>query len=85
VAEQLGLVGHICDAVALDAVTLAWCRRYAEQPPGALQAARALMRDAEFRERLHRSIDAEWRVFQQRLADPEHEQALERFFDARRR
>lgn len=84
-AEQLGLVAHVCDGVALDAVTLAWCRRFAELPPGALIAARALLRDADFRERLHRIVDAEWRVFQQRLADPEHEQALARFFARRDR
>lgn len=84
-AEELGLVGHVCDAVALDAVTLAWCRRYAELPPGALVAARALVRHAELRERLHHAVDDEWRVFQQRLSDPEHGEAVERFFAQRSR
>lgn len=84
-ASSLGLVSQVCESPALEAVALAWCRRFAELPPRALMAARGLLRDRERQAVLHAVVDEEWRVFRERLDDPEHHEAVASFFRQRRR
>lgn len=75
-ARDAGLVAHVCEAQALDAVGNAHATRLAAMPPQALQATRALMQTAERRAELHETVDREWRKFREHLAGEEHRQAM---------
>lgn len=79
-AERIGLVAHVCEPAALEAVTLAYCRKLAALPPGAIQATKALLRPQVDRQALHALIDTEREVFSERLQSPEHRAAAEAFF-----
>ncbi|MEO1228777.1 MAG: enoyl-CoA hydratase [Myxococcota bacterium] len=79
-AQSLALVNQVVDGGAASLVmsSRAIAQRFAEQPPEALQASKALLR-ARDRAELHQVIDEEARVFAERLRSPEALEALASF------
>lgn len=80
-ALQAGLVNKIVPAAELEAQTLTAARRLAAKPPGALAAARKLMKGdpAEILAQIKR----EGAVFAERLASPEAKEAFAAFMAKR--
>lgn len=80
-ALEAGLVNAVLPTADLEAVALKAARRLAMKPPGALMAARRLMRgDAD---QVLRQIEAEVEVFNKRLASPEAREAFQAFLEKR--
>ncbi len=80
-ALQAGLVNKIVPAGELEAETLKAAKRLAAKPPGALAAARKLMKGdpAEILAQIKREGD----VFAERLASPEAKEAFNAFLEKR--
>ena len=80
-ALAAGLVNRIVPAASLEAETLKSARRLAAKPPGALAAARKLMRGDPAG--IMAQIKAEGVVFAERLASPEAKEAFAAFMEKR--
>jgi len=80
-AREAGLVNAIVAAEELEAAALTAGARLARKPPGALKAARALMRGSP--DEIVNQIDAEARVFSERMSSPEAKEAFQAFLEKR--
>ena len=80
-AGHAGLVNVIVPAAELEAHTLKAARRLAAKPPGALAAARKLMRGDPAE--LLAQIGREGAVFAERLKSPEAKEAFAAFMEKR--
>lgn len=77
-----GIATALLPAAEVRAAAESAARRLAELPPGAVRATRALMRRANT-EAVKAALDAEGRVFMERLASPELKEAVTAFFEKR--
>jgi enoyl-CoA hydratase/carnithine racemase len=81
-AKDYGIANLVVDPQDVDAEALKAAREIAALPPGAVAAARALMRGESEELQLH--IDQESRIFSERLRSPEAKAAFEAFFARKR-
>jgi enoyl-CoA hydratase/carnithine racemase len=81
-ARDAGLVNAVVPAVDLDATAQSAARRLAAKPPGALRVARDLMRGAAVEEIIER-LEAESRLFAERMTSPEAREAFQAFIEKR--
>jgi enoyl-CoA hydratase/carnithine racemase len=81
-AKDLGLANLVVDPQDVDAQALRAAREIAALPPGAVAAARALMRGTS--EELMARLDQEGKIFSERLRSPEAKAAFEAFFGRKR-
>ena len=81
-AKDYGIANLVVDPQDVDAEALKAAREIAALPPGAVAAARALMRGEPEELQLH--IDQESRIFSERLRSPEAKAAFEAFFARKR-
>ena len=81
-AKAAGLVRRVTDQAALEHETLALARRIAEKPPEALRLSRGLLRDRS--SDLAARIDAEAKLFAERLMSDETRAALMAFMMRKR-
>lgn len=81
-AREAGLVNRIVPAAELEAAAMAAAQRLAAKPPGALFAARRLMRMGVEQAALER-IAEEGRVFAERLGSAEAKEAFTAFLEKR--
>jgi enoyl-CoA hydratase/carnithine racemase len=81
-AKDLGIANLVVDPQDVDAEALKAAHEIAALPPGAVAAARALIRGAP--EELQAQIDQESRIFSERLRSPEAKAAFEAFFARKR-
>jgi enoyl-CoA hydratase/carnithine racemase len=81
-AKDLGLANLVVDPQDVDAQALRAAREIAALPPGAVAAARALMRGTS--EELMARLDQEGKIFSERLRSPEAKAAFEAFFARKR-
>jgi len=81
-AKDYGIANLVVDPQDVDAEALKAAREIAALPPGAVAAARALMRGEPDELRAH--IDQESKIFSERLRSPEAKAAFEAFFARKR-
>jgi enoyl-CoA hydratase/carnithine racemase len=81
-AKDYGIANLVVDPQDVDAEALKAAREIAALPPGAVAAARALMRGEPDELRAH--IDQEAKIFSERLRSPEAKAAFEAFFARKR-
>jgi enoyl-CoA hydratase/carnithine racemase len=82
-AEALGLVTRVVPDADLTAAALTVAQTFAEKPPGALRAAKRLLKQG-FLAQLKEAVGAENREFMARLRTPEAKEALSAFLEKRR-
>jgi enoyl-CoA hydratase/carnithine racemase len=81
-AKDYGIANLVVDPQDVDAEALKAAREIAALPPGAVAAARALMRGEP--DELQAHIDQESKIFSERLRSPEAKAAFEAFFARKR-
>jgi enoyl-CoA hydratase/carnithine racemase len=81
-AREAGLVNAVVEADALEETARAAALRLAAKPPAALKIARDLMRGAEVEEIVER-LEAESRLFAERMQSPEAKEAFQAFVEKR--
>ena len=77
-AKDAGIVNAVVDAAAVDAVAFKAAQEIAALPPGALAAARRLMRSHS--DEVMQRIDAEAELFKKLLQSDEARAAFQAFF-----
>ncbi|MBA2664240.1 MAG: enoyl-CoA hydratase [Bradymonadaceae bacterium] len=82
-AHQLGLVNEVFEAEALFEAVAERAMRLAEKPPLALRESKRLLRRADM-QAVNAALEAEGRVFIERLASPEFAEAISAFFEKRK-
>jgi len=80
-AREAGLVNAVVSADELEAVALGAAKRLASKPPGALAAARALLRGEPAE--IVAQVEREVRVFSECLSSPEAREAFSAFLEKR--
>jgi enoyl-CoA hydratase/carnithine racemase len=81
-AKEFGIVNLVVDPQEVDAKALKAAREIAALPPGAVAAARALLRGSP--EEILGRIEQEAKIFGERLQSPEAKAAFEAFFARKR-
>ncbi|PAV27424.1 enoyl-CoA hydratase/carnithine racemase [Tamilnaduibacter salinus] len=81
-ADRLGLINRICPPDSTETTALEVCQQLASQPPAAIRATKQLINRATS-ERLNATMQAEGRLFADRLQSPEAAEAFAAFAEKR--